>query len=79
MIARRESDHAMLALLGGKLKQPVGRAPELERAAGLQAFTLEPDAGPGELAFDQRCALDQAGDARASFDELLPRDFVLIS
>ena len=29
-----------------KLQQPVGRAAQLERAAGLQAFAFQPDAGP---------------------------------
>ena len=44
MIAGREGDHAPLPLLRRQLQQPVGRAPQLERAAGLQAFAFQPDA-----------------------------------
>ena len=62
VIARREGDHAALPLLRRELQQPVGRAPQLERAAGLQALAFEPDARARDLAFDQRRALDQAGD-----------------
>ena len=51
MIARREGDHAALPLLGDQLQQPVGRAAQLERAAGLQAFAFQPDARAVDLGF----------------------------
>jgi hypothetical protein len=74
MVARGESDHAALALFGGELQQPVGRTPELERAAGLEAFALEPDAGAADLAFEQRSALDQSADPLRRCDNIAPRD-----
>ena len=67
-----------LPLLGAKLQQPVGRAPQLEGAAGLQAFAFEPDAVALDLAFDQRRALDQTGDALGRFDDIVTGDSALL-
>ena len=53
MIAGRESDDAALALLRVELQQPVGRAPQLEGAAGLQALALQPDRRAVDLALDR--------------------------
>ena len=46
VIARGKGDHAALAAPRRQLQQPVGRAPQLERAAGLQALAFEPDSAP---------------------------------
>jgi hypothetical protein len=61
------------ALLGRKLEQSVGRTPELERAAGLQAFAFEPDSGSADLALHQRSALDQPGNAVRCRDNIASR------
>ena len=42
VISRRESDDAPLPLLRRELEQAVGRAPQLECAAGLQALAFQP-------------------------------------
>ena len=65
VIARRKGDDAALALLRRKLQQPVGRAAQLERAAGLQALAFQPDARAADFALDQRRSLDEPGDPLA--------------
>jgi hypothetical protein len=62
MISRRKGNHAALALFCRELQQTVGRAPELEGAARLQALALEPGADAANLAFDQRRTLDETFD-----------------
>jgi hypothetical protein len=63
VIARRKGDHAPLLFLVRQLQQPVGRAPQLEGTAGLKGFALQPDLRRSDLGFNERSALDQAGDA----------------
>ena len=74
MIARRESDDAALPLFLAELQQAIGCAPQLECAAGLQAFAFEPDADALDPAFDERGSLDQAGDALGGFNHVVTRD-----
>ena len=74
MIARREGDDAALALLRRQLEQPVGRAPQLKCAAGLQALAFEPDSRRRDLAFDQRRSLDETLDPLRRFDDVLVGD-----
>ena len=74
VIARREGDDAALALFGRELQQPVGCAPQLERAASLQAFALDPDAGAADLAFEQRGTLHEAADPLRCCDHIIPAD-----
>jgi hypothetical protein len=54
------------------LEQTVGRAAQLERAAGLKAFAFEPHPRLANLAFDQRRLCDQSRDAlRGCMDRIL--------
>ena len=62
VISGGKSDNAALPLLFRKLEQPVARAPQLEGAAGLKALAFEPYFLPFDLGFDERRALDRAGD-----------------
>jgi hypothetical protein len=71
VIARREGHHAALPLLRRELQQAIGRAPQLESAAGLQAFAFEPNSGVADRAFDQRRLLDLTGDSRGRFNDVL--------
>ena len=74
VIARREGNDAPLPLFRRKLQQAVGRPPQLERAAGLQALAFEPYASAAHIAFDQRRALDLTGDSRRRFDDIFAGD-----
>ena len=57
------------------MQQPIGRTPQLEGTAGLQAFAFEPGTDARDLAFDERSALDLAVDARTGLDDVSPRHF----
>src|SRR5947209_9001421 len=74
MIAGRERDDTPLTLIWRELEQPVGRTAELERAAGLKALALEPDACARDLAFDQRSALDQPVDSLSGGNDVIVVD-----
>ena len=74
MIAGGEGDHAALPLLVAELHQPVGRAAQLERAAGLQAFAFQPDAGPANPRLDQRRSLNRAADSLGRGEHVITRD-----
>jgi len=74
MIARRKCDDAACPLLWRQLKQPVGRASELERPARLQAFAFEPDRRSVDLAGDQRRPFDLPGNARPGGQNIVARD-----
>ena len=54
MIAGRIRDHAARQVVVGNRQDEVGRAPDLERAAALEVFALEEDAGAGQA--HRRCA-----------------------
>ena len=56
-----------------KLEQAVGRAPQLERAAGLQTFAFEPDADPATSLSISGCAR-QPGDPLGRFDDIVASD-----
>jgi len=79
VVAGGESDDAAFALFGRELQQPVGRAPQLERSAGLQAFAFEPDSRAADLTLEQRRLLNEAGDTLRGFDDILPRDLGIIT
>ena len=48
MIAGRIGDHAARQIVFGNRQDEVGRASDLERAAALEVFALEEDAGAGQ-------------------------------
>jgi hypothetical protein len=70
VIAGRECDHAALPLLRGKLQQPVRGSPQLERAAGLQAFALQPDSGAPDLTLDEWRTLNLTLDSTRRLDDI---------
>jgi hypothetical protein len=74
VVARRESHDAVLPLFRRELKEAVGRAPQLESAAGLQALALKPDAGAVDFALNQRRAFDKAADAVCSVEDVFPTE-----
>src|SRR5439155_11514157 len=74
MVARRNGDDAALPLLGRQLQQSVARSPQLERAAGLQALTFEPDSPTRDFAVDQRRASNSAGYPFRSGQHIVARD-----
>jgi hypothetical protein len=61
MIAGREGDDAARALIGAEQQQAVGRAAQLEAAALLQAFGLDPDSPPLPFERQQGRLRDRAG------------------
>jgi len=79
VVAGGESDNAALALFGRQLQQPVGRAPQLERSASLQALAFEPDSNAADLTIEQRRLLNEAADTLRGFDDVLPRDLGIIT
>ena len=79
MIARGESDHAPLPFLRRELEQAVGRAAELEGAAGLQAFAFQPDADAVDFAFDQGRPLDLSRNPLGRIDNVIARDVLASS
>jgi hypothetical protein len=62
MIARGKGDYAPLPLRIAEQHQPVGRAAQFERSAGLQTFAFKPDAGPANPRLDQRRSFNRAAD-----------------
>jgi len=77
MVPGGESNDSALALNVRQLGKPVAGAAELERAAGLQAFALEPDLLPPDLAFDQRGPLDEPADSLRGGDDIGAPDLSL--
>jgi hypothetical protein len=78
VVARRERDDTLLPLFGRQLQQAVGRAPELECAACLQALAFEPDSDASDRAFDQRGALDQTVNSRGGIKDVAAGDLTLV-
>jgi hypothetical protein len=78
VVPRRESDDAALPLLVRELQQTVGRTPQFERAASLQAFALQPDSDAVDPAFDERRVLDQAGYPLARVDNVVMSDLGIV-
>jgi hypothetical protein len=74
VIPRRKGDNAAFALPGRELEQAVGRASQLERAAGLQTLAFEHYAQAVDLGFKQRCPFDQTGNALVSSENILTRN-----
>ena len=75
VIARRESDDSALPLLRRELQQTVGRAAELEGAAGLQALAFEPDAQPPTSLSISGVRSTRSGNPLGRFDHVFTRDF----
>jgi len=57
------------------LQEAVRGPPQLERTSSLQAIAFEPRARACDLAFDERCSLDQALDPRRRGDDIIAGDF----
>ena len=56
VIARRKRHHTPRPFVFIEQQQAVGRAPQLECAAGLEAFAFQPHPPPAQRRFDKRCA-----------------------
>ena len=74
MIAGGEGDDAPFPLVLRELQQAIGRTPQLERAAGLQALAFEPDSRAFDLALNERRSFDQAGDPLRRLDDVITSD-----
>jgi len=74
MIARRESDNAVPALLARELKQPVRRAAQFEGAARLKTLAFETHANAVDGAFEERSALDLTLQALRRFENVFTID-----
>jgi len=74
VIAGGEGDDAAYPLLLRELQQAIGRASQLERAAGLQALAFEPDSRAFDLALNERRSFNQAGDPLRRRDDVIRTD-----
>ena len=76
VVAGRKGHDASRPFFGRKLQQTVGRAPQLEGTAGLQALAFKPQPNPAELAFNQGRAGHESIDPRRRIGHVLARDFM---
>ncbi len=76
VVARRESDHSLFALLGEELKKSIGCATQFEGATCLEAFAFQPDPFASNFAFDQRSSCNETRNAACSRDDIVASDNV---
>jgi hypothetical protein len=79
VVAGREGHYSALPFVIGKLEQPVGRPPQLERVPRLQALALEPRPNAANFALDERRPLDKAPDTLGGRDDVFTRNQLCFS